>query len=81
MESASLGYKIFSTLTPNSPRHLSLIQECVSLEDKLGCHGITQEVLDGNSVCGRGMTRLIVKTDWEKCLRDPQNHQSTAFGN
>ena len=70
-ESVSLGYKIFSTLTPNSPRH-------VSLEDKLECHGITQEVLDGNSVCGRGMTRLIAKTDWEKCLRDAQNHQSTA---
>ena len=55
MESASLGYKIFSTLTPNSPRHLSLVQDCVSLEDKLGCHGITQEVLDGISVCGLGI--------------------------
>ena len=78
-ESESLGYMIFSTLTPNSPRHLSLVQECVSLEDKLECHGIIQEVLDGNSVCGRGMTRLIVKTDWGKCLRDAQNHQSTAL--
>ena len=56
----------------------SLVQESVSLEDKLECHGITHEVLDDNSVCGRGMTRLIVKTGWEKCFRDAENHQSTA---
>ena len=40
--------------------------------------GITQEVLDGNTVCGRCMTRLIVKTDWGRCLRDAQNHQNTS---
>ena len=47
-----------------SPRHHSLVQEC--------------GLVDGNSVCGRGMTRLIVKTDWEKCLCDDQSTAMAA---
>ena len=67
--------KIFSTLTPDSPHHLSLVQECVSLEDKIRCKGTTHEVLDGNSVGVHGLSKSIVK---KKCLRNAQNHQSTV---
>ena len=34
--------------------------------------------MDGNSVGVRGMTKLIAETDWEKCLRDAKQHQSTS---
>ena len=37
----SIRNKIFSTLTPENPHHLSLVQEYVSLEDKIGCKDVT----------------------------------------
>ena len=60
----SIGQKVYSELTINSPQHLRLIEECLSLEDKVGYNGVTQDVLDGNSasVCGR--TKLIAEKDW-----------------
>lgn len=59
----SIGQKVFSEVTLNSSQRLSLVEECLSLEDKVGCNGVTQDVLDGNSasVCGR--TKLIVEMD------------------
>ena len=62
LEDDLVGCKIFSTLTPNSPRHLSLVRECLSLEDKIGCKGMTQGVLDGNSVAEVcGMSKSVLK--------------------
>ena len=75
--SESIGQKVYSELTLNGPQRLSLVEECLSLEDKVGCNGVTQDVLDGNSASARGRTKLIVKMDWEKCLCDAQSHQST----
>ena len=78
-ENDSVGCRIFYTLTPDSPRHLSLVRECLSLEDKIGCKGMTQGVLDGDSVAEvRGMSKSILKLDWERCLCDARNRQSTA---
>ena len=40
---------------------------------------MTQGVLDGNSVAEvRGMSKSSLKLDWERCLCDARNHQSTA---
>ena len=46
-ESNSLGHRVYSELVLNCPRHLSLINERLSLEDKIRCHGMTQDILDG----------------------------------
>ena len=50
----------------------------LSLEEKLDCHGITQEVLYGNLIGRRGTAKLVAKADWKKCLRDALDHQSSA---
>ena len=78
-ESESIGHKVYTALTLNSPYHLSLVKECASLENKVGCNGMTQDVLDSNSVSARGRTKLIAETDWERCLCDAKNHQSTRI--
>ena len=77
-ESDSLSHKVFSVLPSDSPRDLHLVQECLSLEEKLDCHGITQEVLDGNLVGRCGMAKLVAEADWKKCLRDALDHRSSA---
>ena len=46
-EGESIGRRIFTTLTSNSQCHLCLVRECQSFEDKIGCQGITLDVLDG----------------------------------
>lgn len=76
--SESIGHKIYSSLAKDSPCHLSLVRECFSLEEKLGYNGLTQEILDGVSVAGRSLTKRIVKQDWNKCLHEAKDHQSTA---
>ena len=68
---------MYSELTINGPQHLCLVEECLSLKDKVGCIGGTQDVLDGNSASACGRTKLIAEKDWEKCLCDAQIHQST----
>ena len=41
--------------------------------------GVAQGVLDGNSVAEvRGMSKSSLKLDWERCLCDTRNHQSTV---
>ena len=77
-ESDSLSHKVFSVLSSDSPRDLHLVQECLPLEEKLDCHGITQEVLDGNLVGRHGMAKLVAEADWKKCLHDALDHQSSA---
>ena len=73
----SIGQKVYSELTINGPQRLCLVEECLSLEDKVGCNGVTQDILDGNSASARGWTKVIAEEDWEKCLCDAQIHQST----
>ena len=64
--------------TPNSP--ITVPTTSLSFENvKVGCDGMTQDVLDNNSVNVRGRTKLIVEIDWEKCLCDAKNHQSTQI--
>ena len=75
--SESIGQKVCSELTLNGPQCVFLVEECLSLEDKVGCNGVTQDVLDGNSLSTHGRTKLIVEMDWEKYLCDTQSHQST----
>ena len=83
-ESVSLGYKIFSTLTPNCPRHsLSLSSKNVSLLKitRMSWHntrGLRWYIY--NSVCGHGIYDKVDCEErlGEKCLRDAQNHQNTA---
>ena len=77
-ESDSLSHKVFSVLSSDSPRDLHLVQECLPLEEKLDCNGITQEVLDGNLVSRHGMAKLVAEADWKKCLHDALDHQNSA---
>ena len=60
-----------------APQRLCLVEECLSLEDKVGCNGVTQDILDGYSASVWGRTKLIAEKDWEKCLCDAQIHQGT----
>ena len=39
---------------------------------------MTQDIVDVNSGGVRGMTKLIAETDWEKCLCDAKQLQSTS---
>ena len=41
-----------SHLFITDPQSLRLIQECLSLEEKIGCHGVTDIVLDNNGDSG-----------------------------
>ena len=44
----SIGQKVYSELTFNGPQRLCLVEVCLSQEDKVGCNGVTQDVLNGN---------------------------------
>ena len=74
----SIGCRIFTTLTSNSQCHLSLVRECQSLEDKIGCQGITQDVLDGAYTSMRSLSKFLAEVDWQKSLSDARNHHSTS---
>ena len=58
--------------------NVSPLLKNVSLSRRqVGCNGVTQDVLDGNSASAHGRTKLIVEMDWEKYLCGTQGHQST----
>ena len=75
----SIGCHIYSSLSITDPQSLRLIQECLSLEEKIGCHGVTDIVLDnnGDSGCIQGVKKLILEDDWDACLRETSQRQST----
>ena len=77
----SIGCRIYSSLSITDPQSLRLIQECLSLEDKIGCHGVTDIVLNnnGDSGCIWRVKKLILEDDWDAFLREASQHQSTAI--
>ena len=75
----SIGCRMYTSLTIADPLSLRLVQECLSLESKLDCHGATDLVLktDNNSQDLRGIKKLILESDWKACLSEASQHQST----
>ena len=76
-----IGCRIYASLSITDPQSLRLIQECLSLEEKIRCHGVTDIVLsnNGDSGCIRGVNKLMLEDDWDACLREASQHQSTAI--
>ena len=60
--SESIGQKVYSELTLNGPQRLSLVEDCLSLKCKVGCNGVTQDFLDGNSASAE----IASSTSWLK---------------
>ena len=60
---------------------LRLMQEGLSLESKLNCHGATDLVLktDNNSQDLRGIKKLVFELDWKACLSEASQHLSTSL--
>jgi len=59
---------MYTSLAVANPQSLRLIQECLSLENKLDCYGVTDLVLKANNnPQGRlqGIKKLILNTDWK----------------
>ena len=56
---------MYTSLAVANPQSLRFIQECVLLENKLECHGVTDLVLkaDNNPQDLRGIKKLILDTD------------------
>ena len=78
MRSAMMVQLVLAVANPQS---LRLIQESLSLENKLDCHGATDLVLkaDNNPQGLRGMKKLILDSDWKACLSEASRHQSTSL--
>ena len=77
----SIGCHVYTSLAVANPQSLRLIQECLSLENKLDCHGVTDLVLkaDNNPQGLQGIKKLILDTDWKICLSEASRHQSTSL--
>ena len=58
---------MYTSLTIADPLSLTLVQKCLSLEEKLDYHGVTDLVLkaDNNSQGLRGIKKLIFESDWK----------------
>ena len=56
---------------------LKIIQECEALGGKLTCHGSTDALLTAQSSL-KGITRMILKADWEACITKANPHDSTV---
>ena len=69
---------MYTSLTIADPLSLKLVQEYLSLENKLDCHSATDLVLkaDNNSQGLRGIKKLILESDWKACLSEASQHQS-----
>ena len=67
---------MYTSLTIADPLFLRLIQECLSLENRLGCHGATDLVLktDNNSQGLQGIKKLVFESDWKACLSEASQH-------
>ena len=72
---------MYTSLTIADPLSLRLVQECISLESKLNCHGATDLVLktDNNSQDLRGIKKLVFESDWKACLSEANQHLSTSL--
>ena len=72
---------MYTSLAVANPQSLRLIQECLSLENKLDCHSVTDLVLkaDNNTQGLWGIKKLILDTDWKACLSEASQHQSTSL--
>ena len=53
-----------------NPQPLRLIQESLSLENKLDCHGATDLVLTILKVYTGYIKKLILDSDWKACLSE-----------
>ena len=73
----SIGSRIYSSLTAKDSQSLRILQECKSLEDKLGCLGATNTVLNAEASM-KEVKRHILKVDWDACLSTASQHDSTA---
>ena len=73
----SIGCCVFSNLTDSDPQSLRMVQECRSLEAKLDCHGVTDNVV-GAVVSVKQVKKQILKADWEACLFAASQHRSTT---
>ena len=80
-EGESIGCRMYTSLTVADPLSLRLVQECLSLENKLDCHSASDLVLkaDNNSQGLRGIKKLILESDWKACLSEASQHQSTSL--
>ena len=73
----SIGSRIYSSLTAKDSHSLKILQECKSLEDKLGCPGATNSILNTEASM-KEVKRHILKVDWEVCLSKASQHDSTT---
>ena len=76
-DGGSIGSCIYSSLTAKDSQSLRILQECKSLEDKLGCLGATNTVLKAEASMKEVMRRIL-KVDWDACLSTASQHDSTA---
>ena len=76
-DGGSIGSRIYSSLTATDSQLLRILQECKSLEDKLGCLGATNTVLNAEASM-KEVKRRILKIDWDACLSTASQHDSTA---
>ena len=76
-DGGSIGSRIYSSLTAKDSQSLRILQECKSLEDKLGCLGATNTVLNAEASM-KEVKRRIVKVDWDAYLSTASQHDSTA---
>ena len=72
---------MYTSLTIADPLSLRLMQECLSLENKLDCQGATNLVLkaDINSQGLWGIKKLVLESDWKARLSEASQHQSTSL--
>ena len=58
------------------PKMVICCQECQSYEERLHCHGLTNDVV-GAVVSARQVKMKILRAHWEACLNAASQHQST----
>ena len=51
------------TLTSNGQCHLYLVRECQSLEDKIECRGVTQDILDSAYTNMCSLSKFLAEVD------------------
>ena len=77
-EEDSIGCHIFSKLAAKDPQSLQIIQECRYLEDRVECHGATDNILNSETSLKEVKNRIL-KVDWENCITEASQHSSTAL--
>ena len=77
-EEDSIGCHIFSKLAAKDPQSLRIIQECRYLEDRVECHGATDNILNSETSLKEVKNRILM-VDWENCITEASQHSSTAL--